>query len=126
MQTSSPMKLSDIADQQHSIPRSAGNSTFLTPITDKVKKPITASDHHSDNGNVSGSVRFNPNVSYSMYDYEDDSSDRGDLDVAPNRRVGDEEDDNNDGEDQDQDRDNDNEEDEDENLLANQRILLED
>lgn len=126
IQTSSPMKPSGVGDQQQRVLRSAGNSTFFSPVTDKVKKPASASDHHNDNNNVSGSVRFNPNVSYSMYDYEDDSNDRGNFDVVPNQRVGDEEDNSNGDEDQDNGNNNDNEDDEDENLLANQRILLED
>lgn len=114
IQTSSPLKIAN-GDEPQRVSRPTGNSSFSTPSPDKVKKSTINNDSHN-NGNISGSVRFNPNVSYSMYDYEDDNNDKG----SPGRDSNAVNNDKYDGNDEDDEDDED-----DENLPANQRILLE-
>lgn len=114
IQTSSPLKIAN-GDEPQRVSRPTGNNSFSTPSPDKVKKSTINNDSHN-NGNISGSVRFNPNVSYSMYDYEDDNNDKG----SPGRDSNAVNNDKYDGNDEDDEDDED-----DENLPANQRILLE-
>lgn len=103
IQTLSPLKLTN--DSQKNLK----NNQMLTPNSG-IKNNKSNGDTYVA-ANTSG-VRFNPNVSYSMYDYEDDSNEKENVSVE-------EVDDSNEGI-------NDIVDEDDENLLANQRILLDD